>query len=155
MYALFLGQEELAIRRLDLALKKVAPVPHQIIRRTALAEAFARRRDREAALAAAAEVVPQLKVAQSRELNGYFLRFIRRDLPAAFDRQRARRQHQRAPGRCAEDELSVQVDLRVDCEQRGQVAGDQAGPGQRRNCSSCHEGTGASSSSARSPLGSR
>jgi hypothetical protein len=84
MCALFLGQEALAIRRLDLALREEAPMPHQIIRRTALAEAFARRRDREAALTAAAGVAPQLRVIQSRELNGYFLGFIRRDLPAAF-----------------------------------------------------------------------
>lgn len=82
--ALYLGQDELAIRRLDQTLREGAPLPHQVIRRTALAQAHARRRDRDAALAMATAVLPNLKTAQSRELNRYLLGFTRRDLPAAF-----------------------------------------------------------------------
>ena len=77
-----------------------------------------------------------------------------RDLRPAFGRQRPRGDEEHDPGDASKCELAGQLDLRVDRQQRRQKRGDQSCANQRLNCSSCQEGTGASSSSARSPFGS-
>src|SRR5438552_370207 len=70
-------------------------------------------------------------------------------------RKRARSDEENDPRQESERQLAGQLDLGIHGQQCREIRGDRSRADQRLNCSSCQEGTGASSSSARSPFGSR
>ncbi|MDQ6789586.1 MAG: hypothetical protein M3075_02825 [Candidatus Dormibacteraeota bacterium] len=84
--ALFLGQLNLAITRLEQASRErpANRVARQVITSTALAAAFARAGDPEAARRTSSKIVPMLTAVKSAELNDYFLGFLHHDLLKRF-----------------------------------------------------------------------